>query len=183
MRLLHSPIEMVWRIRDRIGVAPTLSLIQGWGYTFMVTSVADDGTLELDGSALHDYMANYVSGTGYEDGERRSAAIMAAEVVNLSRNVIITGDDLIHVPCHPDLSEVIHGEQTSMEECRCSSFRSMCTLGLHTAHMHSGIISIKSARVEKCCYRGVKGKYCLHLQNMSDCPDYLLEDNVVEYGH
>ena len=49
--------------------------------------------------------------------------------------------------------------------------------------MNSGVIYINSARVEKCGKRGVKGKYYLHLHKLSDCPDYLLEDNAVEYSH
>ena len=78
----------------------------------MVTSVANDGTLELDRPSLHDYMAYYVIITGYKERERRSAAKITAEFMNRSRNFIINGEDLIHFPFDPDLPEAIHGEQT-----------------------------------------------------------------------
>lgn len=86
-------------------------------------------------------------------------ALMSAEVVNLSRNIVITGDDFKHVPCDPNLPEAVAGEQTSVLGCRCSSFRNQCTIGLHTAIMSGGAAKIQNTRIERCGQRGVEGKY------------------------
>lgn len=91
-------------------------------------------------------------------GAGQSPALMSAEVVNLSRNIVITGDDFKHVPCDSSLPEAIPFEETSTEGCRCASFRTQCTMGLHTAVMHGGTASIQNVRVERCGQRG-KSKF------------------------
>ena len=81
-------------------------------------------------------------------------ALRSAEVVNLSRNVVITGDDFVHVGCDPTLLEAVEGEQTSTMGCKCASFRSKCTVGMHTAMMNGGSARIQNTRIERCGQRG-----------------------------
>ena len=99
-------------------------------------------------------------------------ALMAAEVINLSRNVVLTGDDFRHIACDKSLSKSIPG--SSDQGCRCSQARSKCTLGMHTVMMRSdegtqagmqsnGLINMRHVRIEKCGQRGIMGKYCAHL--------------------
>lgn len=96
---------------------------------------------------------------------------------------MITGDEFKHVPCDPNLPEAIPGEETSVLGCRCSSFRSQCTMGLHTAAMHGGEASIQNTRIERCGQRGVEGKYCLHFHKLHDCPTCLFKNNAIEDSH
>jgi hypothetical protein len=159
LNLLHSPLRMGWQVGDRIGVASTAPSSAGTGQTFLITALADDGTVTLDGNADRNHRADFHPPTklGETDASGSyAAALLSAEVVNLSRNIIITGDEYRQVPCDPSLPEAVDGEQTSTQGCRCASFRTQCTLGLHTAQMHAGTMSIKSARVEKCGQRGIE---------------------------
>ena len=159
LNLLHSPIRMGWQVGDRIGIASTAPSSAGTGQTFTITTLDDNGTITLDGASDQNYRADFHPPTklGETDvSDPYAAALLSAEVVNLSRNIIITGDDYRHVPCDSSLPEAVLGEQTSTEGCRCASFRTQCTVGLHTAQMHAGTMSIKSARVEKCGQRGIE---------------------------
>lgn len=82
---------------------------------------------------------------------------MSAEVINLSRNIVITGDEFKHVQCDPNLTdEAVEGEETSTKGCRCSTKfnRNQCTVGLHTAVMHGGSAKIQNTRIERCGQRG-----------------------------
>jgi hypothetical protein len=108
--------------------------------------------------------------------------------MNLSRNIVITGDDFEHVPCDPAITS---NEETSSMGCKCSATRTQCTIGLHAIHhgRHDqqgmsppGTMVISSTRIEKCGQRGIEGKYCLHFHKVRDCPDCIFEDNAVEFG-
>ena len=83
--------------------------------------------------------------------------LLSAEVINLSRNVLVTGDDFKEVNCNPTLSL---GDETLGCVCdsRANIQRTKCHLGLHTALMGQGKMQIQYARVEKCGQRGVQGK-------------------------
>jgi len=153
-------------------------LATGHGEEFTITSIEENGSLLLDTVAQYDHQSKFVSSpTGGHP------AILSAEVVNLSRSIVITGDDFKHEQCDPSLPEAVPGEQTSVLGCRCSSFRQTCTNGLHTAAMHGGTASIQNARIEKCGQRGVEGKYCLHFHKLHDCPTCLFKNNVIENSH
>lgn len=148
LRLLHNPVAMGWQIGDRIAVASTRPRSQGTSQSFRITAFGSQNSVELSDPFLDAHDAQHFLGGG------GSAALRAAEVVNLQRNVIISGDDFRHVPCDHNLPESIQGEQTSTLGCRCSSFRTECTVGLHTMHMHSGTHRVQNVRVEKCGQRG-----------------------------
>ncbi|CAE8721049.1 unnamed protein product [Polarella glacialis] len=80
---------------------------------------------------------------------------MAAEVVNLERSVVITGD-------HDDF-EVTHQ-------------------GLHTIMHGEGIMDIRYARVEYCGQRDFMGKYCMHFHHGGHCADCVLQGNAIVQG-
>ena len=186
IQLFHSPLRMGWKIGDRIGISSMASASGGSGQTFSIVDANDDGMVVLDGSSNQDYSVESHPPTKagvVNPNDPFAPALLSAEVANLSRNVIITGDDFRHVPCDPGLPEAVLGEQTSTQGCRCSSFRSKCTLGLHTAQMGGGTMSIRNARVEKCGQRGVEGKYCLHFHKLGPCPDCVFANNAIEFGH
>ena len=127
-----------------------------------------------------DYQANYK----VLPSSTQQVGIQSPEVVNLSRNVIITGDDFEHVDCDPSLPEAIPGEQTSLDGCRCADFpRTKCTVGLHTMQKGGGVQKIHNTRVEKCGQRGIEGKYCLHFHLLGECPNCSFENNAIEYSH
>lgn len=166
------------RVGDRIAVAPTAKLATGSGEEFTITSINENGSLLLNRAAQYDHQAEFINARqgGYP-------ALLSAEVVNLSRNIVISGDDFKHEQCDPSLPEAVPGEETSVEGCRCASFRTKCTIGLHTAIMHGGTASIQNVRIEKCGQRGVEGKYCLHFHKLHDCPMCLFRNNVIENSH
>lgn len=77
---------------------------------------------------------------------------MAAEVVNLERNVLITGD-------HDDIN--------------------ITQEGLSTGMMDGGIMDVRYTRVEHCGRRNMMGKYCLHLHRVGTCTDCIFQGNAV----
>jgi hypothetical protein len=151
MKLLHHPSLMGWKVGDRLGVASTQRLSQGWAQDFRIAAIADDGLITLSEVSTNDFQAEFEAPRVVG---REEAALKSAEVVNLSRNIVITGDDFAHVSCDPNLPEAVSGEETSVLGCRCSSFRTKCTVGLHTVQAHGGVSRIQNARVEKCGQRG-----------------------------
>ena len=163
-------------IGDRIGIAPTEKRSTGHGEDFTIVAIDEKGYLFLDKIVQHDHRAQFFP--PQEAGHY--PALMSAEVVNLSRNIVITGDDFKHVSCDPNLPEAIPGEETSTLGCRCSSFRKRCTIGLHTIAMHGGTAKIQNTRIERCGQRGVEGKYCLHFHKLHDCPTCLFKNNAIE---
>lgn len=132
--------------------------------------------LHLSKVATYNHDAEFIYGSS-------TPALLSSEVVNLSRNIVITGDDFKHIPCDSSLPEAVAGEETSTIGCRCASFRSTCTMGLHTAIMHGGESRITNTRIEKCGQRGVEGKYCLHFHKLQDCPTCVFKNNAIENSH
>jgi len=176
MKLLHDPRLMNWAVGDRIAVAPTEKASAGWGQEFRISSIAVDGTVTLDAAVEHDFKAIFkVSESG-----NGNVATMSAEVVNLQRNIVITGDDFSHVDAVDGLDEAVPGENTSAYGCLKNSYRNKCTYGLHTSQMYGGVMKILNTRIEKCGQRGVAGKYCLHFHKLGVCPDCLLQNNAIE---
>jgi hypothetical protein len=153
------------RVGDRIGVSPTADLAKGSGEEFTIVGIDPNvGSLVLDKPALYNHGASFVPPYYDGGGDNGVPALMSAEVVNLSRNVVITGDEFRHVGCDPSLSdEAVPGEETSVLGCRCSSFRSKCTVGLHTAMMNGGSASIQNTRIERC---GQRGEYYSHARGI-----------------
>jgi hypothetical protein len=169
LKLLHDPALMGWQVGDRIGIAPTEAASKGQGQSFRITDIWSDGTILVDAPSAYDHQADFRPTTG----DQQAPILMSAEVVNLSRNIIITGDDFQHVPCDPSVTDDTKG-------CMCSPFRTTCTLGLHTMQAHDGTMRISGTRVEKCGQRGIQGKYCLHFHQLNDCPDCLFDGNAIE---
>ena len=148
VKLMHDPRDMGWRVGDRLAIAPTEPMAKGWGQVVFIKDIEEDGTITLNEMIEHTYMAKFQPSLS-----AKFAALLSAEVVNLTRNIVITGDDFEHVPCVPDLPEAVQGEQSSVKGCRCS-FRSKCTVGLHTMQKHGGVTKIQNTRIEKCGQRG-----------------------------
>ena len=148
---MHHLYTNYRRVGDRIGIAPTAVRATGHGEEFTITGIDQKGSLLLDRSAQYDHSASFIP----SPLQGNAPALMSAEVVNLSRNIVVTGDDFKHVSCDPNLPESVPGEETSILGCRCSSFRSKCTLGLHTAAMHGGSARIQNTRIERCGQRGM----------------------------
>jgi hypothetical protein len=142
------------RVGDRLGVAPTEHRSSGFGEEFRIMNIAENGNIVLDKPSEHDHAAEFIPPA--IKGTR--PALKSAEVMNLSRNIVITGDDFSQEVCDPTLPESVLGEETSTNGCRCSSFRNTCTFGLHTAAMHGGVARIQNTRIEKC---GQRGKFSL----------------------
>jgi len=176
--LMHDPSHMKWNIGDRIAIAPTGERSDGTGQTFKITGFQAGNLIKLDSAALFSYQANFDVRSG--SNHNKIPALQSAEVVNLSRNIVVTGDDFTNIGCTNGLPESIPGEQTSVLGCRCGSIRTQCTMGLHIIHMHGGTHKIQNTRVELCGQRGVEGKYCLHFHKMKSCPDCLLKNNAIE---
>ena len=106
-------------------------------------------------------------------------AILSAEIITLRRYVIITGDDFRHQAYDPKLLDAY---STVGYSCNPNLGRSMCTFGLPTMMAGRGTMVMQYIRVEKCGQRGVKGKYCMHLHYMNQCPSCLLRSNAIEFG-
>jgi hypothetical protein len=156
IKLIHNPADMGWNIGDRIAVAPTDDRSQGEAQAFTISGFGPDHSIVLDKTSVRFHEAKNITGL---DGV---IAFKSAEVINLSRNIVVTGSDFKEVPCDASLKEAYPGFGTSTQGCMCSSFRQSCTVGLHTIHMGGGVSQIENVRVEKCGQRGtLKQYYCV----------------------
>jgi hypothetical protein len=173
LKVMHDPLLMGWQVGDRIVVAPTKPLSRGEAQSFKIAGFGSFNKIYLDKESIDDHLADFLSGK----------AIMSAEVINMTRNVVVTGDDFRHVSCDPTLPESSPGLNISTQGCHCSNYRNTCTVGLNTVHMHGGMSQIEFVRVEKCGQRGIEGKYCMHLHHLGSSPQSSFRGNAIEYSH
>ena len=147
--LLHDPVAMGWRVGDRILLAPTARQSEGVAAAFTIAGLGGAGNaLALSAPASQAF------GAAFRAVGASGVALRSAEVIHLSRSVVISGDPFAHVPC-----------------AAFSSTATTCTLGLHTGMFgRGGVLRVAHARVERCGQRGVLGKYCLHFHLLSSCP-------------
>jgi len=140
--LKHDAEIMGWRTGDRIGLATTT---RSESTVHRIASI-NGHSIQLTSSTLHDHWGGLrdIKGKKFE---------LAAEVVNLERSVVITGD-------HADI-------QTSLE-------------GLHTMKAGpGGAMDIRFARVEYCGQRDVLARYCMHFHQAGHCPKCIFQGNAV----
>ncbi|CAF1453777.1 unnamed protein product [Adineta steineri] len=185
--LLHKPEDMGWRVSDRIVIAPTATSSSGNAEDYTIGGFEDNNTIKLlnkDGTSTG-FISSYFRSETVFTGANMSA-LMQAEVINLARNIIITGDDFQHVNCVNDVANGRPPDHMQADHCSCwkNIHRSKCTLGLHTAAVGPGsVLSLQYTRIEKCGQRGILGKYCVHLHLVRKCPDCKIIGNAFEYGH
>jgi plastocyanin len=205
LRLAHDPREMGWVEGDRIQVAPTAGQggSAGIANTFRIASLGAFNVIHLaasfpsggpsgsrdkivpDGRASKTFGATFEYIQRQEPG-RRVASVRSAEVIHLTRSVVLTGDDFRQIDCDPSLSAGGGGNNAGISDqgCLCKDgLRTKCTMGLHMAHMYGGSSHIFHMRIEKCGQQGVLGKYCSHLHLLGDSPSSVFEGNAVEYAH
>ena len=175
-------------VGDRIVIAPIVWGSNGNAEEFIIGGFGSDNTLNLKDksgfnqgtiSGLFKFDLKYTGGNMH--------ALITSEVINLSRNIIITGDDFEHVNCQNDITgwgpppDAINADHCS---CWPGIKRTKCTVGLHTISIGEGsVLSIQYARIEKCGQRGIMGKYCTHFHLNKNCTDCKVIGNAFEYGH
>ena len=161
--LLHEPQAMGWRVGDRLMLAPTTRSSAGTADSASIASFGPGANeVVLSAPLAASYDANFLAAGG-----AGHAAPLSAEVINLSRNLVISGD-----------------EMSLVEPCSASTLSSQsCTMGLHTAQLYGGLMRIEHTRVERCGQRGMRAKYCMHLHLVGDCPACAFHGNAVEFGH
>jgi hypothetical protein len=126
-----------WKVGDKITVAPTGIQSDSSTESFAIESISGN-TITLDGS---------FSSPRLGKADRR----LQAEVMNLSRNIVVTGDDF-------DSNDY----------------------GLHM--IFNSYARVSYTRVEKCGQKNIKGRYCMHMHIIHDCPECLFLGNVAEDG-
>jgi len=174
LQLMHSPIDMGWRMGDRVAMASMQPLSQGRALAGHIIAMDDTGITVDFGVVETIRVERILTPAG-------SIALMSPEIVHLSRNIVITGDDFEQIPCDPSLSP---NSFTPMG-CACQPGIPLatCTLGLHVAMAGAGsTLDIQHTRIEKCGQRGIQGKYCVHFHYMDDCPSCVLRGNALEFG-
>jgi hypothetical protein len=174
--LFHNPYDMGWQVGDRIIIAATQPLSQGTSQAFNISWLSPNSNQIVLSAG-----ANQVFNAQFLYPNNAGVALMAAEVINLSRNIIITGDNFRNVNCDPGIVPV-NGISTLGCSCNPSINRTVCTIGLHTMLDGGGVMRMQYARFEKCGQRGVKGKYCMHFHFVDECPNCLFQGNAVEFG-
>jgi len=142
--LKHDPSEMGWRVGDQIGVATT-NARKADSTTHRITSLSSS-SLTIEPPLRNDRMGGYRNIEGHN-------LEMAAEVVNMERSVLITGDH-----------EGFHATGQ----------------GLTTMMMGKGSVGIiRHTRVEYCGQNGVVGRYCLHFHMLGQCQECVFQGNSV----
>ena len=89
LQLKHDAMMMGWRFGDRIAVSATKNVVRGAAQAFTIVAFHQDNVLQLSHEAAVDTFKSEAVFT--HDSE--APALLAAEVINLSRTVLITGDD------------------------------------------------------------------------------------------
>jgi hypothetical protein len=178
IQLLHNPADMSWRVGDRIAIAPMTTGSAGYGEVYYIKSFDTNNTIHLTSDAGLTTPASI--GQEFDAKhmwiENAWTAHLSAEVINLNRNVIITGSDFKNVPC-------INGGDVQMD-CACDKNmpRTQCTMGLQTILSGPGTMQFGYVRVEKGGQRGIMGRYPIHFHFVSNCTQCFAIGNAVEFG-
>ncbi len=153
-----------WREKDRIVIAPTKPHSNGEAEQFLISGFGPNNLIKLlskDGLSVGVLLQAYKTEAKYTG--KGMSALMQAEVINLSRNVLITGDDFENVPCTQDVPGAGKPpDSIQADHCSCwgEKKRTRCTVGLHTVSIDEGSsLSIQYSRIEKCGQRGVLGNF------------------------
>lgn len=144
--LKHSAESMGWRIGDKIAIATTN---RGSSTEHRIVGIDENG-ITIDPQTEHNHMGGTrdVFGVPVEK---------AAEVINLSRNVKITGDtDKFH-----SIKQGWHTGAFWEDD------------DLPTIHV------IKFAELDHCGQNDVLGRYCFHFHLVGKCPGCVYEGNSV----
>ena len=180
-----------WQKGDRIVIAPNDLAIRGSegdAEDFFIGGFEANNIVKLvdKNGQQATTTKNYFAETKFISSE--VYALNKAEVINLSRNILITGDDFAHV--NGDISTLNQNSNefdvVQADTCTAQSSigRTKCTLGLHIIAKNSGaVLSLQYVRIEKCGQRGVLGKYCTHLHLVQSCADCKIIGNAYEFGH
>eukprot|EP00931_Biecheleriopsis_adriatica_P004358 TRINITY_DN106040_c0_g1_i1.p1 TRINITY_DN106040_c0_g1~~TRINITY_DN106040_c0_g1_i1.p1 ORF type:complete len:1261 (+),score=170.66 TRINITY_DN106040_c0_g1_i1:87-3869(+) len=161
LSLKHSAQDMGWQVGDKIGVVTTGNVegnLAGYdpppkdGSTRHTIESIDGDTITVQPSLTAVHLGGFtnVAGSLYE---------MAAEVVNMERSVLITGD-------HDDFFETGQG------------FHTMIMPSASEAPSY-GVMDVRYARLEYCGQLDKKGRYCLHFHLMEHCPKCILKGNAL----
>ncbi|CAK9057639.1 Cell surface hyaluronidase (Cell migration-inducing hyaluronidase 2) (Transmembrane protein 2) [Durusdinium trenchii] len=116
--------------------------IRAYGKEVNVTAPV---VLHLDNGLSNEHWGGFREVEGY-------SLEMAAEVVNLNRSVVITGD-------HDDFK--------------------LSRKGLHTISAHGGVMDVRYTRIEYCGQQNHMGKYCLHFHHAGQCADCVFMGNTI----
>lgn len=138
--------ELGWRVGDWIGVATTT---RSRSTKHEIVGFGSDGAVRISPAISHDHFAGTV------DVGRKWASEVAirAEVVNLSRNVVITMD---------------HNEFQRSKR------------GLQVVMAFSGVLDVTHTRIENCGHDRTTGKYCAHTHLLGHCPECRISGNAIE---
>jgi len=149
LHLKENPSVMGWRVGDRIGVATTT---RGSSSIHHITSLSGNSVrIDPPLSASHWGGWREIEGLRFE---------MAAEVVNMERNVIVTGD-------HDDFHATGRGWHGGV----FVKDPSMPTPNV-------GVWSVSYARMEFCGQLDILARYCSHLHLVHHCPDCVIQGNA-----
>jgi hypothetical protein len=177
LNLVHNPIDMGWQIGDRIVVSSMRPLSTGTAMQFSISDI-DNNKIYIT-KTEHTIIQDTILSVDFKLSESGAISLLSPEVINLSRNVIITGDDFRHIDCNSSLTDYYTAYGCS---CNPSISKTKCTMGLHVMIGGKGILDIQYTRIEKCGQRGIMGKYCLHFHYMNECPECIFRGNALEFG-
>ena len=161
--LKDDPFTMGWQVGDKIGIAATNrdGQTQGLGATSLgeTHTITSFESVSLGMASVNSITLNSALVDGRWGGWRDFSGYsleLAAEVVNLSRSVVFTGD-------YDDFDTKNNG--------------------FHTLSAKGGgrnIYDIRYTRFENCGQQDLTAKYCTHFHFVDNCPDCVLQGNAYE---
>ena len=143
---VHDLATLGWSVGDEVAVTIT----SGSGIRSTIAKVGVSGGNEL---VLEDALPDMAEG-GYRTYDD-TTVLMSAEVMNLARSIVVTGDK----------DGFFNGQKE----------------GVHTM-MFGGKMVVDHTRIEYCGQRDVLGRYCLHWHHVGRCPDCKFSNNAIVEG-
>eukprot|EP00122_Pirum_gemmata_P002882 Pgem_evm1s2600 len=149
--LQHNPEEMGWKVGDEIVVATT-----NRGDSTKHTITTFKGTeITIEPALANFHMGGSKSIKGFD-------VTVTAEVINLKRTVVLTGED-------DDFYNKGQGFHTML-----------APLVADAKNYHAeGKLDFRYARFEKCGQWDVLARYCIHFHEIGNCPDCVVKGNAV----
>ena len=142
-----------WNIGDEVGIATTR---RGDSTRHRITAIHGQ-VITIDPALQADHWG------GFRDLAGGYRLEMAAEVVNLERNIIIRGPD----------------EETFNNQDH-AQFRSGFHFGTFNAdESNDSIFNVRYTRVQNCGQNNVMGRYCFHFHLKKKCPSCTVVGNAV----